>query len=72
MKEASRHRDVLLALGANLDRPLDRLREGVARLAAELDEVRVSAVYRTPSDASSDQADYLTGGHIKADIVDYL
>ena len=59
MKEVSSPRDVLLALGANLDRPLERLREAVARLATELDEVRVSAVYRTPSEGSADQADYL-------------
>jgi 2-amino-4-hydroxy-6-hydroxymethyldihydropteridine diphosphokinase len=59
MKEASSPRDVLLALGANLDRPLERLREAVARLATELDEVRVSAVYRTPSEGSADQADYV-------------
>ena len=59
MKEASLHREVLLALGANLDRPLERLREAVTRLAAELADVRVSAVYRTPSEGSADQTDYL-------------
>jgi 2-amino-4-hydroxy-6-hydroxymethyldihydropteridine diphosphokinase len=59
MRDASSPRDVLLALGANLDRPLERLRSAVTRLAAELDEVQVSAVYRTPAEGSTDQADYL-------------
>jgi 2-amino-4-hydroxy-6-hydroxymethyldihydropteridine diphosphokinase len=59
MKEALPHREVLLALGANLDRPLDRLREAVTRLAAELDDLQVSAVYRTPSREFADQGDYL-------------
>ncbi len=59
MKEPSSPREVLLALGANLDRPLERLREAVTRLAAELDDLRVSGVYRTPSEGSADQSDYL-------------
>jgi 2-amino-4-hydroxy-6-hydroxymethyldihydropteridine diphosphokinase len=50
---------VLLALGANLDDPLGRLRKAVTRLARELEGARVSAVYRTPPEAGSDQPDYL-------------
>lgn len=50
---------VLLALGANLDAPLQRLRDAAAELAGALSGVTVSAVYRTPPEGGADQPDYL-------------
>jgi 2-amino-4-hydroxy-6-hydroxymethyldihydropteridine diphosphokinase len=50
---------VLLALGANLDDPLERLRAAVQGLGGRLSDVRVSAVYRTPPEGGAAQPDYL-------------
>lgn len=49
---------VLLALGSNLDAPLEFLREAARDLDDALAEVRVSAVYRTPPEGNVDQPDY--------------
>jgi 2-amino-4-hydroxy-6-hydroxymethyldihydropteridine diphosphokinase len=50
---------VLLALGANLDDPLERLRTAARGLGERLSDVRVSAVYITPPEGGVAQPDYL-------------
>jgi 2-amino-4-hydroxy-6-hydroxymethyldihydropteridine diphosphokinase len=50
---------VLLALGSNLDTPLERLQQAVTFLDGVLAGVAVSAVYRTPPEGGAAQPDYL-------------
>lgn len=50
---------VLLALGSNLELPLERLRQAATELEGALAEVTVSAVYRTPPEGGAAQPDYL-------------
>jgi 2-amino-4-hydroxy-6-hydroxymethyldihydropteridine diphosphokinase len=56
---AAAEETVLLALGANLDTPLEQLRSAVRALRESLSNVRVSAVYRTPPEGGAAQPDYL-------------
>jgi 2-amino-4-hydroxy-6-hydroxymethyldihydropteridine diphosphokinase len=59
MGSGARGDTVLLALGSNLDTPLDRLRQAATFLEDALDGVTVSAVYRTPPEGGAGQPDYL-------------
>jgi len=49
---------VLLALGSNLDSPLQRLRQAAIGLGERLTDLRVSAVYRTPPEGDAAQPEY--------------
>jgi 2-amino-4-hydroxy-6-hydroxymethyldihydropteridine diphosphokinase len=50
--------EVLIGLGANLGEPRRQLAAAVARLAALVEEIRVSSVYRTEPVGHRDQPDF--------------
>jgi 2-amino-4-hydroxy-6-hydroxymethyldihydropteridine diphosphokinase len=54
-----RRQTVLLALGSNLDAPLERLRWAASGLRLALNEVAASGVYRTPPEGGAAQPFYL-------------
>lgn len=59
MSSEARGDTVLLALGSNLDAPLERLRQAATSLEGAMAGVTASAVYRTPPEGGAPQPDYL-------------
>ncbi|MDH5758078.1 MAG: 2-amino-4-hydroxy-6-hydroxymethyldihydropteridine diphosphokinase [Gemmatimonadota bacterium] len=50
---------VVLSLGANIGQPLARLRTAVDRLSEGLEDLRASAVFRTPPEGMVEQPEFL-------------